>query len=214
MRKHHAAVGVGGVQVRAAHGGQQGAQVVAFGRHKPQRAVHVDGGALGDLAAAGLQNGVGDLSGRHHIGADGQRKGRVKVPVRHRSPSGFQQGAGGVHAGLYIGAGGIKILLVGNIADDRAVDLHPQGKGLCQCGLHQPRKSQRPQRRDQQPQQCFGAGLPQPDARQHNGPQQRRQQRTQCPAQPAAKARQPAQQTAQPIFNIKAKPIQEIHCGT
>ena len=216
--KQHAAVGVGGVHVRTAHRGQQGAQVVALGGHKAQGAVHVDGGARSNFTAAGLQNGVGHFAGGHRVGADGQRKGRVQIPVRHIGPCRFQKGAGGVHAGLHIGAGGIKVLLAGHIAHHGAIYFHPQGKGLAKPGAHQPRKGQRSRHRDHQPQPCFGAaqGLPQLDASQRDGAQHRRQQRTQHPDKPAGKGGQPACKAEQAILYIKAKPIQKVvtHCGT
>ena len=170
------------------------------------------------ISAAGLQNGVGYLTGGHRVGADGQRKGRVQVPVGHVGPCRFQKGAGGVHAGLHIGAGSIKVLLAGHITHHGAIYFHPQGKGLAKPGAHQPRKGQHSRQRDHQPQPCFGAaqGLPQLDAPQRDGAQHRRQQRTQYPDKPAGKGGQPACKAEQPILYIKAKPIQKVvtHCGT
>ena len=114
--------------------------MVALGGDVPQRAVDVNGGAFGDVAARRSQNRVGGLAFGHRLHARTPDKGvlGLDIPIRRAAD-----------AGLHVGAGGLKGLLTGQIADGLAANLDPKHKRLCQCGAHV-ENQRRPRRQRQQ----------------------------------------------------------------
>ena len=183
---------------RRTHSVQKLPQVVALVGDEPQRAVQIDGGALGDLAACGAQDGIGGLALGHGAGVGvGHDKGvrGLDVPVGHAG-----------QAGLYVGAGCVERLLVCDIAHDLPADLDPQHKGPRQRGAHEPCQHPGGQQRHGVPRQlprmgerCFKAVR-----RPHCGPQHHSQQRKQRPHRAVCQRRQPAPNAHRGVFHMEA----------
>lgn len=172
--------------------------MVALVGDEPQRAVQIDGGTLGDLAACGAQDGIGGLALGHGAGVGvGHDKGvrGLDIPADHAG-----------QAGLYVGAGCVECLLVCYIAHDLPADLDPQHKGPRQRGAHEPCKHPGGQQRHGVPRQlprmgerCFKAVR-----RPHCGPQHHSQQRKQRPRRAVCQRRQPASNAHRGVFHMEA----------
>ena len=183
---------------RRTHSVQKLPQVVALVGDEPQCAVQIDGGALGDLAACGAQDGIGGLALGHGAGVGvGHDKGvrGLDVPADHAG-----------QAGLYVGAGCVERLLVCDIAHDLPADLDPQHKGPRQRGAHEPCQHPGGQQRHGVPRQlprmgerCFKAAR-----RPHCGPQHHSQQRKQRPRRAVCQRRQPASNAHRGVFHMEA----------
>lgn len=186
---------------RRTHSVQKLPQVVALVGDEPQRTVQIDGGALGDLAACGAQDGIGGLALGHGAGVGvGHDKGvrGLDVPADHAG-----------QAGLYVGAGCVERLLVCDIAHDLPVDLDPQHKGPRQRGAHEPCQHPGGQQRHGVPRQlprmgerCFKAVH-----RPHCGPQHHSQQRKQRPCRAQRRRPHTAPDAHKGVFDLEADEV-------
>ena len=130
LGEFHPMVGVALILVGSLDVIQRLAHCVAVGGHRHQIAVHIQGGALLNVLAGGLQNGVHHLVFVQHIALNGQGEGGLHLPGlalfrAHR-----------VNALLHILPRGIKHRLVGHIAYVLAVHFHRQNVVVVQHGMY------------------------------------------------------------------------------